>query len=177
MANSRFYAFVACLPVAFCFVTVAQTPTPLQTLVQRDRALRAKVTLEDWDDGGAISTFVYQNATEVFSSAPVRRGGVTRDLPIRLRPEIGNFVVDTEGSKEVTMQQFVAQHGVDGFHRRTDQELALTLLSMLPSAHFNDVGVRVVCFRSSIAHPAYTPVYASLSPSRYQRKTRGRVDR
>jgi len=36
---------------------------------------------------------------------------------------------------------------------------------------------RVVSFRSSIAHPAYTPVYASLSPSRYQRKTRGREDR
>ena len=39
--------------------------------------------------------------------------------------------------------------------RRTEQELALSLLSMLPSAHFNRVGVRVVCFRSSIAHPAY----------------------
>jgi hypothetical protein len=48
---------------------------------------------------------------------------------------------------------------------------------MLPSAHIYCVGVRVVSFRSSIAHPAYTPVYASLSPSRYQRKTRGRVDR
>jgi hypothetical protein len=43
---------------------------------------------------------------------------------------------------------------------------ALALLSMLPSAHFNDAGVRVVCFRSSIPHPAYTPVYASLRPSR-----------
>ncbi len=28
---------------------------------------------------------------------------------------------------------------------------------MLPSAHINRVGVRVVCFRSSIAHPSYTP--------------------
>jgi hypothetical protein len=61
--------------------------------------------------------------------------------------------------------------------RRTEHRLALSPLFMLPSAHINRVGVRVVCFRSSIAHPAYTPVYASLSPSRYQRKTRGRVDR
>jgi hypothetical protein len=38
---------------------------------------------------------------------------------------------------------------------------------MLPSALINDVGTRVVCFRSSIAHPAYTPVYASLCTSRY----------
>src|ERR1035438_9942558 len=61
--------------------------------------------------------------------------------------------------------------------RRTEQELALSPLFMLPSAHIYCVGVRVVCFRNSIAHPAYTPVYASLSPSRYQRKTRGRADR
>src|SRR6266566_7577315 len=61
--------------------------------------------------------------------------------------------------------------------RRTEHGLALTPLFMLPSAHFYCVGVRVVCFRSSIAHPAYTPVYASLSPSRYECKTRGRADR
>jgi len=58
-----------------------------------------------------------------------------------------------------------------------DKGLTLSPLFMLPSAHINRVGVRVVSFRSSIAHPAYTPIYASLSPSRYQRKTRGRVDR
>src|ERR1700758_2682702 len=39
--------------------------------------------------------------------------------------------------------------------RRTAQELALALLPMLPSAHINRVGVRVVSFRGSIAHPAY----------------------
>jgi len=37
--------------------------------------------------------------------------------------------------------------------RRTEQKLALSLLHMLPSAHINRVGVRVVSFRSSIAPP------------------------
>src|SRR5882724_11020677 len=37
--------------------------------------------------------------------------------------------------------------------RRTEQKLALSLLSMLPSAHVNRVGVRVVCFRGSMATP------------------------
>jgi hypothetical protein len=37
--------------------------------------------------------------------------------------------------------------------RRTDRELALTFPSMLPSAHFYRVGVRVVCFRGSIPTP------------------------
>src|SRR5947207_1801969 len=39
--------------------------------------------------------------------------------------------------------------------RRTEHGLALSPLSMLPSAHLYRVGVRVVSFRSSIAHPAY----------------------
>ena len=115
MPKPRFYAFVACLPAVFCFAAICQTPTPQQTLVQRDRDLRAKVTLENWDNGGAISTFVYQNATEVFPPAPVRRAGAVRELRVQLRPEIGNFVVDNEGGKDVTLQQFVAGHGVDGF--------------------------------------------------------------
>src|SRR5215469_3608703 len=39
--------------------------------------------------------------------------------------------------------------------RRTERELALAPSLMLPSANVYRVGVRVVCFRSSIAHPAY----------------------
>jgi len=42
-----------------------------------------------------------------------------------------------------------------GITEQTLQELALSLPSMLPSAHVNRVGVRVVSFRGSIAHPAY----------------------
>ena len=37
--------------------------------------------------------------------------------------------------------------------RRTEQELAISLPSMLPSAHINRVGVRVVSFRGSMATP------------------------
>ncbi len=98
-----------------CLATIAQTPAAQQTPVQRDRSLRAKVTLENWDNGGAISTFVYQNATEVFPSAPVRRAGAVRELPVQLRPEIGNFVVDKEQGKDVTLREFITQQGVDGF--------------------------------------------------------------
>jgi len=50
--------------------------------------------------------------------------------------------------------------------RRTEHGLALSPLFMSPSAHIYRVGARVVSFRSSIAHPTYTPVYASLCPSR-----------
>src|ERR1019366_8083770 len=39
--------------------------------------------------------------------------------------------------------------------RRTDPELALSFRFMLPSAHLYCFGVRIVSFRSSIAHPTY----------------------
>src|SRR5215470_13700798 len=39
--------------------------------------------------------------------------------------------------------------------RWTERGLALSFPFMLPSAHFYRVGVRVVCFRSSMSHPAY----------------------
>ena len=37
--------------------------------------------------------------------------------------------------------------------RRTERKLAMSLLSMLPSAHINRVGARIVCFRGSIPTP------------------------
>src|ERR1019366_6858537 len=57
--------------------------------------------------------------------------------------------------------------------RRTEAELALAFRLMLPSAHINRVGVRVVSFRSSIAHPAYSPIYASPCTSRYPTQNSG----
>ena len=57
--------------------------------------------------------------------------------------------------------------------RRTEPKLALTFRFMLPSAHYKDVGVRVASFRSSIAHPAYSPVYASPCTSRYPTQNSG----
>src|SRR5450759_3833750 len=44
---------------------------------------------------------------------------------------------------------------------------------MLPSEHYKVVGVRVASFRSSIAHPTYSPVYASPCTSRYPTQNSG----
>ena len=57
--------------------------------------------------------------------------------------------------------------------RRTEQELAISPRFMLPSAHYKDVGVRVASFRSSIAHPTYSPVYASSFTSRCSTQNSG----
>src|ERR1039458_1164736 len=71
------------------------------------------------------------------------------------------------GVSEVSRFSCMKFLGVPGLRlRRTEHGLALSPLFMLPSAHIYCVGVRVVSFRSSMAPPAYTPVYASLCPSR-----------
>ena len=105
---------IAGLPIA-ASAQSKQAPATPQTPVQRDRSLRAQVTLENWDNGGELSRFVYLNATEVFDAAPVRRAGAVRDLPVHLRPEIGNFVVDNEAGKDITLHEFIVRQGVDGF--------------------------------------------------------------
>src|SRR5260370_28236399 len=55
--------------------------------------LRSQVNLESWDDGGAISHFVYLHAPEIFPVAVLKRSGTVLALPEKLRPELGDFVV------------------------------------------------------------------------------------
>jgi CubicO group peptidase (beta-lactamase class C family) len=108
-SRTAYFAFLFCLPIA------AQTHVTTQMPVQDERSLRAQVTLQNWDNGGELSRFVYLNATEIFPAAPVLRGGTVRELPLHLRPEIGNFVVDQQAGKDVTLRDFVTGQDVDGF--------------------------------------------------------------
>jgi len=108
-ARTAYFVFLLCLPVA------AQTHATLQMPVQRERSLHARVTLQNWDNGGELSRFVYLNATEIFPAAPVLRAGTVRDLPIHLRPEIGNFVIDRQAGKDITLHEFVNGQDMDGF--------------------------------------------------------------
>src|SRR6266550_3611238 len=71
------------------------------------------------------------------------------------------------GISEVSRFSCMKFLGVPGaFDYAGPTRLALSPLSVLPSAHVNCIGLRVVYFRSSISHPAYSPVYASPCTSR-----------
>ncbi len=80
----------------------------------QNRAVRAKVNLESWDDGGNISHWVYLHSTEVFPSAIVRRGGQAREMPVHLRPEIGDFDLKEENGATL-LRDYVNHSAVDGF--------------------------------------------------------------
>jgi CubicO group peptidase (beta-lactamase class C family) len=110
MVHRRAYlAFLVCLQL--WGQTQATSPLP----VHNRRDLRAQVTLQNWDNGGELSRYVYLNATEIFPAAPVHRAGEVRVLPVHLRPEIENFVVDQQAGKDVTLREFVTGQDIDGF--------------------------------------------------------------
>jgi CubicO group peptidase (beta-lactamase class C family) len=50
----------------------------------------------------------------VFPSAIVRRSGPVRELPLRLRPEIGDFKLK-EGQNTISLRDYVGHNGLDGF--------------------------------------------------------------
>jgi hypothetical protein len=81
----------------------------------------------------------------------------------------------TAGISEVPRFSCMKFLGVSGvFHYAgPSRNSRLSPLFMLPSAHYKDVGVRIASFRSSIAHPTYSPVYASLCTSRYPTQNSG----
>src|SRR5262245_56088598 len=69
-------------------------------------SLRAQVTVENWDKGGAISHWAYTHVSEVSPSAVIRRGGAIVDLPLQIRPEIGALKVKSPEGSEQKLDQF-----------------------------------------------------------------------
>src|SRR5579864_6379097 len=93
----------------------AQRPSQSASAVDHDRVLRAQVNMKNWDEGGELTHWVFLHTSEVFPAAVVRRAGAVRDLALRLRPEIGDFVVDQNQGRSVTLRDFIQLGDVDGF--------------------------------------------------------------
>jgi CubicO group peptidase (beta-lactamase class C family) len=91
----------------------AQSPAPNPN-VEQSRAFRTKVNLQNWDDGGELSHWVYLHSTEVFPSTIVRRVGPVRELPARTRPEIGDFELQ-QGHGTTSLRDYIAHSDLDGF--------------------------------------------------------------
>jgi CubicO group peptidase (beta-lactamase class C family) len=77
-------------------------------------SMRAQVTVDNWDKGGALSHWVYTHLSEVFPAAAVRRAGAIVDLPRQLQPEIGGLVLKEDDGSSRTLDQFVNDGAFDG---------------------------------------------------------------
>jgi hypothetical protein len=72
-------------------------PSPVRAQPAVPSAMRAQVTVENWDKGGAVSHWTYLHVSEVFPTAIIRRGRSIVDLPQQLRPEIGALKLSPPG--------------------------------------------------------------------------------
>jgi len=99
--------------LAFCVWTMVATEAPKSASAPSSESPRAKVTVENWDKGGALSHWVYTHVSEVFPSAVIRRGGAILDLPVQIRPEIGGLKLKEADGSEQTLDQLINNGAVD----------------------------------------------------------------
>ena len=89
-------------------------PSPVRAQPAAPSPMRAQVTVENWDKGGAVSHWAYLHVSEVSPTAIIRRGRSIVNLPQQLRPEIGALKLSPPGEPEQTLEQFVNNGAVDG---------------------------------------------------------------
>ena len=100
--------------LAFSVSTMVATESPKSASTPSPESPRARVTVENWDKGGALSHWVYTHVSEVFPSAVIRRSCAILDLPMQIQPEIGALKLNKPGEPEQTLDQFVNNGAVDG---------------------------------------------------------------
>jgi CubicO group peptidase (beta-lactamase class C family) len=77
---------------------------------------RRAVTIDNWDDGGAVSRYVYLHTSEIFPTATIFRGRAVIPLEEAPNAAIGEFVVSRENGRETTLAEYLAdQDRIDGF--------------------------------------------------------------
>lgn len=73
-----------------------------------------RITLANWDDGGALSRYAYQHTAEIFPAATVPRGAVTAPLALHNDPRVADWVVRDGDAGPVTLAAHVHRSLADG---------------------------------------------------------------
>lgn len=77
--------------------------------------IRRAINLQNWDDGGDLTHYVYLHTSEIFPTADIHRAGPISALVEAPTPAVGAYVVKTENGRKVTLAEFVAaNNGIDG---------------------------------------------------------------
>lgn len=97
---------------AFLLTARAEAQGQPYTLAQAAE-FRGRWNLDNWDDGGPLTRYVFLNMTEFFNHSVILRGGGVRELPVALRPQVAQFVTTTEAGKK-SLQDYVNEPTVDG---------------------------------------------------------------
>lgn len=74
---------------------------------------RQQWTIDNWDDGGPLTRYVFLNMSEFWKHSLINRGGSVRNLPESPRQDIATFVTSTSRG-EMPLQEYVHDPRVDG---------------------------------------------------------------
>lgn len=76
-------------------------------------AHRQQWSIDNWDDGGSLTHYVFLNMPEFWKHSVIDRAGSVRDLVESPRQEVASFVTRTSQG-EMPLQDFVSDPRVDG---------------------------------------------------------------
>ncbi len=74
---------------------------------------RQQWSIDNWDDGGPLTRYVFLNMSEFWKHSVIDRGGPTLLLPKGFRSEVADFVITTN-YREMTLAEYVKDPRVDG---------------------------------------------------------------
>lgn len=74
---------------------------------------RSEWTLDNWDDGGPLTRYVFLNMNEFWNHTMIDRAGPMLELPTSLREEVAAFITTTEQG-ELPLREYVRATTVDG---------------------------------------------------------------
>lgn len=74
---------------------------------------RRQWTIDNWDDGGPLTRYVFLNMAEFWKHSIINRGGPVRELPEAIRPDVAAFITTTD-SGNMSLQDYVNDPRIDG---------------------------------------------------------------
>ena len=74
---------------------------------------RQQWTIDNWDDGGPLTRYVFLNMSEFWKHSVIDRGGPVRELAESPRHDVANFMTNTDAG-EITLADYVYDPRVDG---------------------------------------------------------------
>jgi CubicO group peptidase (beta-lactamase class C family) len=74
---------------------------------EEHRAMFRAVTPENFDDGGAISRYVWKNTPAFYGMATIARTGPVRELPVRLRADVAHHEIEV-GGEPLSLDRYVS---------------------------------------------------------------------
>ena len=81
--------------------------------LEQANEFRQQWTIDNWDDGGPLTRYVFLNMSEFWKHSVIDRSGPVRDLPVSLRDDVADFITDTDAG-EKPLAEYISDPRVDG---------------------------------------------------------------